>query len=271
MPFFEHSGIRFRFEILGEGPPDIVFTHGLNGSHELMKDLLGQENWGRLILWDVRFHGGSEPPGPAESLHFPTLADDLHALVEHLSLDRFILGGVSMGAAIGTAYTVAHPDRVRALVLNRPAWTVESNPPNLALLPLLSERLKPQPTQEDLEWLQDRPEFKDWVRYSGATAQEVWNEFSDPEVLRRKDRFLHVPRSRPITSWEEVENLTQPTLVVGNHRDAAHPWEMAVEWAEHLPNARLVEVPSKLDGLEAQHLAFRDHFRSFLKEVEKNQ
>ena len=42
---------------------------------------------------------------------------DLEAVVEDLGLERFAIYAVSAGGPVGIAYTVAHPERVEALIL----------------------------------------------------------------------------------------------------------------------------------------------------------
>ncbi|WP_367118867.1 alpha/beta fold hydrolase, partial [Mesorhizobium sp.] len=46
-------------------------------------------------------------------------------------LDRFVAGGISMGAAIVMRLACRHPDRVAGLLLVRPAWIFGSAPANM--------------------------------------------------------------------------------------------------------------------------------------------
>ncbi len=55
------------------------------------------------------------PPGP---IGYADQAGDLAAFVDRLGLDRFVLIGTSMGGIIAMAYAVAHPRRLRGLVIN---------------------------------------------------------------------------------------------------------------------------------------------------------
>jgi pimeloyl-ACP methyl ester carboxylesterase len=51
-----------------------------------------------------------------------------------------------------------------------------------------------------------------------------------------------VPRSRPFEALEDLRSLEVPALVVASHdaADPGHPYDVAVAYAEHLPQARLV-------------------------------
>lgn len=69
----------------------------------------------RVIAADLRGYGHSTViPGITE---FATFADDFAALLDHLDLDRVVLGGLSMGGQIVLECYRRHPGRVRALLL----------------------------------------------------------------------------------------------------------------------------------------------------------
>jgi len=121
MPIFEHDSIRFHYEVHGEGHP-LVVCHGLTGDLSAPKDLLGEFPGVRLIFLDARAHGKTEPLGPATKLCFKQFASDLYALLDHLKIDRAIVGGISMGAGIAARFAIDFPKSVAGLILVRPAW-----------------------------------------------------------------------------------------------------------------------------------------------------
>jgi 3-oxoadipate enol-lactonase len=51
-----------------------------------------------------------------------------------------------------------------------------------------------------------------------------------------------VTASVPFDGLEALERLQVPTLVVASHDEAdpGHPWDIAVAWAERIPNARMI-------------------------------
>ncbi|MBW5483859.1 alpha/beta fold hydrolase [Streptomyces bambusae] len=69
----------------------------------------------RAVTPDLRGYGESEVvPGTTA---FAEFADDLAALLDHLGIDRAVIGGVSMGGQITMEFQRTHPGRVRALIL----------------------------------------------------------------------------------------------------------------------------------------------------------
>ena len=76
----------------------------------------------RVVLFDQRGCGRSVPLADSPDVDLATnttdhLVRDIEALREHLSLDRWIVLGVSWGVTLGLVYAQAHPDRVIAMVL----------------------------------------------------------------------------------------------------------------------------------------------------------
>jgi pimeloyl-ACP methyl ester carboxylesterase len=69
------------------------------------------------IALDVRGHGSSMKLYGSENYQLPALIGDLLALLDGLGLDRVDLVGYSFGGHLAGEFAVAHPDRVRALVL----------------------------------------------------------------------------------------------------------------------------------------------------------
>ena len=76
MPFLEREGIQFHYEICGDGPP-VVFCHGLTGNLEQPKELIQPLEGFRLIVWDARGHGKTNPAGSLAGFTFDTFASDL--------------------------------------------------------------------------------------------------------------------------------------------------------------------------------------------------
>jgi pimeloyl-ACP methyl ester carboxylesterase len=259
----ERDGIQFRYEVQGEGQA-LVFCHGLGGDRQQPKELVGPLEGYRLIVWDCRGHGETRPVGPAEKLGFGPMAEDLAALLDHLDIERAILGGISMGAGIAACFAIQWPHRVEALVLVRPAWLVQPLPENLAVLPRVAELLGRLGPEAGLAEFSKLPEVAEIRCHSPAVADSLCEQFGKPGAVERRARLERLPADCPLSDWGLVESLTMPTLVVGNERDAMHPMEFAQAWAEHLRHARLVQIPSKSES-SARHAAeFHRHLSHFL-------
>jgi len=68
-----------------------------------------------------------------------------------------------------------------------------------------------------------------------------------------------------VASLELAAELTMPAVVIGTDRDPVHPFSMAERWAECLPGAQLVKIPSKASDPVGHVAAFRRTVHRFLR------
>ncbi len=112
----ESEGERIYWEATGSGQP-VVLCHGLGGNHAIwwqQVEPFAAEH--RLLSWDQRGFGNSSCYGG--DLGTPAARRDLRAVLDHLELESVDLVGQSMGGWVALGFALAHPDRVRRLVLS---------------------------------------------------------------------------------------------------------------------------------------------------------
>src|SRR6185312_2373584 len=100
----------------GRGEP-VVLVHAIGCDHRMWDSLasdLASSRY-RVLRVDVRGHGESPVPDGEYSLE--GLADDVLALLDSLEIEKAHWVGLSMGGMIGQAFALAHPGRLRRLVL----------------------------------------------------------------------------------------------------------------------------------------------------------
>ena len=72
----------------------------------------------RVVLWDYRGHGESEAPEDPDAYSREQVQDDMDRVLEWASPGRpAVLGGLSFGGLASLHFAIAHPERVRALLL----------------------------------------------------------------------------------------------------------------------------------------------------------
>lgn len=114
----------------GDGVALYVETHG-EGLPLLLSCALNTtcENWRpqveplvvagcRVVLWDYRGHGRSGAPGDPDAYSMERVVDDLGRVLAFAAPhEPAVLAGLSFGGLASLHFTLAHPERVRALVL----------------------------------------------------------------------------------------------------------------------------------------------------------
>src|SRR5580698_6561667 len=96
---FLNDGIDFHYETEGFGVP-FFFEHGLGADVTQPFALFRPPGGVRLVGFDCRAHGRTSPVGLPEKISLAAFADDLLALMDHLHIDKAVVGGISMGAAV---------------------------------------------------------------------------------------------------------------------------------------------------------------------------
>jgi len=114
MPSIVTNGIQTRYETYGSGPA-LIFASGLGGTGAYWAPQI--EAFAKhytVVTYDQRGAGQSDHPEGPYSIE--TLADDLHALILALDLDRPVLIGHSTGGAIGQVLAAREPELLSAMV-----------------------------------------------------------------------------------------------------------------------------------------------------------
>jgi pyruvate dehydrogenase E2 component (dihydrolipoamide acetyltransferase) len=99
----------------------IVLLHGFGMSRHAMRPLAEclQASCGeaRTIALDLRGHGDTRSPETDQAHDYPSMRDDVLALLDHCAAPNAHLVGHSMGGQIALMAAAARPERVRSLSL----------------------------------------------------------------------------------------------------------------------------------------------------------
>ncbi len=221
--FDSFDGQRIAWRELGEGRP-VVLIHGFFSD--------AQTNWlkyghaaaiaaagFRVIMPDLRAHGSSARPHDSASYPLDALARDGHALVEHLGLSDYDLGGYSLGArtTVRMLATGATPRRVVIAGMGLDGITRADRRAGhfRNILTNLGKHERGSP-----EWMAEA-----FLKTTGG----------DPvALLGIIDTFVGTPE-------QALDAIVQPVLVVSGKDDDDNGSAPAL--ADALPHAGYVEVP----------------------------
>jgi pimeloyl-ACP methyl ester carboxylesterase len=120
------DGVHIAYQVLGQGPRDIVFVPGLMSHLDLLWDDADTARFfrrlatlGRLILFDKRDTGLSDRAVGNSSLD--ERISDVMAVMGAAGSARAVLFGYSEGAPMSILFAAAHPQRVSSLILGSAA------------------------------------------------------------------------------------------------------------------------------------------------------
>jgi pimeloyl-ACP methyl ester carboxylesterase len=223
--FASSDGIQLGWREVGEGKP-VILIHGLFSDSFVnwvkfgTADRIARDGF-RVIMPDLRAHGLSGKPHEPD--HYPqlVLVRDLKELIEHLGLEKFDLGGFSLGARTVIEAVIGGITPRRAILSGTGLGVLTNWERRSRFYTQAIDRFG-QVSRGDPHWL--AIQFMKTMKVDREAARLLLGTMRDREP---KDGL--------------VEAFSMPTLVVCGDKDDDNG--SAVELANALPNAEYVEVP----------------------------
>ena len=231
---------RLYYEVDGAGPV-LVFAHGLGGNHLSWWQQVPHFRGGHTCVTIAHrgFAPSSAPPAGPDPADY---AGDLAALVDHLGAREVRIVAQSMGGWTALEYALAHPERVRALVLASTAGTL-ARPPALFADPeqLPAWERKAAAAASALQAANIHVAAGERMAREQSAAHFLYQEIDalsgvDKVTLRGK---LHDTLTRPA---ESLRSLSVPTLWLTGDEDIVYPPFLSDILAKMMPNARVAQV-----------------------------
>jgi NAD+ synthase len=219
----------------GEGPP-VILLHGMSASLAdwwRLMPLLVSAGY-RAIAVDLLGHGDSAKPQNPQQYSIQTVYKALEDWIDELGLDSpFYLVGHSLGGYMSLTYALHHPDRVQAMVLINPLYSLKQLSGALDLLmPLASVGaglLKAAP-----QWL-----VNSFLSYNDSfltklDAETRWSYARD--IKRASPLFLRLPATAEDLT-PKLSAITPLTLVLWGMEDRIEKADSFPQLVAGLPNA----------------------------------
>jgi class 3 adenylate cyclase len=267
---YARSGdLQIAYQVFGEGPLDIVVVPNLVSNIEIaweIPDLVHfvrrrLASFARVILFDRRGNGMSD--GTAGMAPLEEQVDDVRAVLRAAGSEQPVLLSILEGCALAVLFAASYPRLVRALVLMTPIPRVICGP--------------------GYEWAQTVEEREARVQaiiehWGSSSPQNPWTArlAGNNEQLRRAvARYQRLSMSpsaaaAALAMAAEVDvrdvlaTVQCPTLVLRREEDTLIDERHSRYVADHIPDARYVEVPGSRYVWLGDTDAPADEIRHFL-------
>src|SRR5262245_38322914 len=240
--------LHLAYQVLGEGPPDLLVLDDWFGHVDAQWDVppLAEfrerlASFGRLIMFDKRGTGLSDPI-PTSSL--PTLEEfmaDIPAVLDTVGSERPALIANIGGGMLAMPYAAAHPERVSSLILVD-CFARFTEAPDF---PIGAPREAVGPNLEIAEREAGRGAIVDMFAPSMASDERLrraWGRYersaSTPGSTRAIVRLIYESDVRDV-----LPAIRVPTLVIHRRDAIGFSVEHGRYLAQHIPDARYVEMP----------------------------
>lgn len=241
------NGITIYYEVAGDGPP-VLLTHGYGATGRMWApQAAALSDRYRIITWDMRGHGETDSPDDPAQYSEALTVEDMRCLLEHLGVQRAVVGGLSLGGFMSLAFHLAHPEMVRALVLCDTGPGYRSAEPRAAWN-RAAERRARELEARGLDALGSSSEVRATARYHRSARG----------LAHAARGMLAQFDSRIIDHLPEVD---VPTLIIVGEND--EPFLGASRYmASKIPGARLELIPG---AGHAANLDNPSHFNQVLR------
>ena len=117
MPTIDRDGVEIHYAAHGSGPA-VLLSHGYGATSRMWDGQVAAfAATYRIITWDMRGHGRSDDPADPALYSQVLTVGDMAAVLDACRVDQAVIGGLSLGGVMSLAFHIAHPERVRALLL----------------------------------------------------------------------------------------------------------------------------------------------------------
>jgi pimeloyl-ACP methyl ester carboxylesterase len=244
MATFLYEGHRLDYTIHGHGERTTVLLPGLllpqTMHFPLARQLAARGN--RVVTLDPLGHGASDRPEEMWHYSMSSFAHQTVALLDHLEVERAIVGGTSLGANITLEVASLAASRLQGMVVEMPVLDSAIPACGVAFTPMLL-MLK----------LGRRP-MAALARGAGAVPRQrmpllaqVGLDWVSQEPGPSAAVLGGILYGRVAPDHAERMTFDIPALVIGHPRDPVHPFSDAGMLVSELPNGRLLHASSILE------------------------
>jgi len=260
--------VNIAYQVLGEGPPDLVYVPGWLSHVEMMWEnpLLARflrrlASFSRMIVFDKRGTGMSD-----RVAELPTLEqrmDDVRAVMEAVGSTGAALFGHSEGASMCILFAATYPERTLSLITYG-AFAKRLRSDDYPWAPTIEERLR---GAEELEQKWGDPKIGDLAYYAPSVGDDpAFQEWLDAYFRRSASPKAAADLLR-MNSYTDVRavlpSVRVPTLVLHAVGDRDVQAAEGRYIASRIPGARYTEFPS------GDHVFWASHQDEILAEIQE--
>ena len=248
--FIETNGIRLHYLHHRGDEPTIILMHGLTANAHAFDGLVqaGLSPLFNVLSIDLRGRGESDQP---EGYTLAEHAQDILGVLDHLGIQKAILGGHSFGALLTLYMANYFPERIEKLLLLDAAARMHENTKEM-LGPSLSRLGQTYPSFEYyIQKVKSAPYLDFWDEAMLSYYRADVHENSDGSVIPVPNPAHMVAAVTGVLAEpmvEYIKTVQQPTLLINGPGvytmgAALLPKENAVETVRMMKDCTYVEVP----------------------------
>ncbi|MBM4172205.1 MAG: 2-succinyl-6-hydroxy-2,4-cyclohexadiene-1-carboxylate synthase [Ignavibacteria bacterium] len=201
-----------------------VFIHGFTGRSDdwsFIFDRLPKEIY--PIALDLIGHGKSDSPVDGNFYSTESIINQLDSIFNQLTNKKIILAGYSMGGRISLSYSIKHPDKIKALILESTTPGIEEfyeKKERVEFDFLLAEKIKREGVESFIDFWLNTPLFaslKHLKNYSEIIEKRLQNN-----VVGLSNTLEGFSTGLMPSYWNRLNLLSFPVMLISGELDSKY-------------------------------------------------
>lgn len=237
--FFENR-IYYRTNEFKHDRLTLVFIHGVSGSSSAWFPYENKfENKYNILNYDIRGHGNSRKYSLYKDYEIKKFVDDLHDLVVHLNITKFILISNSFAAHIHLQYANIYRDSISANIFTSP----EIYQTKTLKVKVLNSLLKIFNRIISILPFNSKPRgHVDYSKHKNSTDWNIKRNFADMKNTGLRSHFYALGQSLNSKKEHNLDKINAPTLIIHGEKDSMIPIQNSIIMSQKINGSKFISI-----------------------------
>jgi pimeloyl-ACP methyl ester carboxylesterase len=219
----------------------LVFVHGVSGSSSawLPYEKIFENKY-NILTFDIRGHGKSKKFPNYSDYELKHFADDLHELVTHLKIQRFILISNSFAGLIALEYIKLYGETVLANVFTSPEIYLNAG----LRAKILRSILKLSAIVGLLPFNPKPRGHVDYSKFKNSTDWDIKRNLADLKNTTLRVQLYCLRQSLIPGQKYDLDKINVPTLIMHGEKDSMVLIKNSIMMSQRIKDSEFVSIPN---------------------------
>ncbi len=222
----------------------IIFLHGFTGSAVDWQFIFNQlpSNYYPLAI-DLIGHGETDSPEDPKYYTCSSIVYQLFTITKKLGFEKFLIAGYSMGGRAALSFTLRHPYKVKALIMESTTAGIEDicdQKQRVEFDLLLADKIKEEGIESFTDFWFNTPLFKSLQNFTDFEAEK--NKRNKNSVTGLANSLMGFSTGLMPNYWQKIKLIEAPVLLISGEYDKKYT-NINKSMKSFIPNSRHKVIP----------------------------
>jgi 2-succinyl-6-hydroxy-2,4-cyclohexadiene-1-carboxylate synthase len=236
------NDIQYFVEVKGEGEP-LVFLHGFTGDTTTWSRITDQLSAKyQCISIDLIGHGRTDSPKDFSRYKMDRVSLDICSILDELKIDEAVLIGYSMGGRTALQFSLAYPQKVKALILESASPGLKTSGERADRRKKdhgLADRIERDGIENFVDLWQEIPLFASQKRLSDRERSNIRKQRLNQSTTGLSNSLRGMGTGAQDSLWDKLSDLSLPVHILVGELDQKFV-QIAEEMKKLNPNFQIM-------------------------------